>query len=671
MTLSPLPHPQAFPASPSTGPRKRSFHEVDDVAMASPGAKRTLTEFNGENQENRDPSLLAKPDEIMSQSDESNEKLPPPPTVEITVKPYDGSAINFADTPSGQLDTEKKSSAVGNVHQADSAAAPAAKKRKLSPSSKESKQHEKEEKERQKAEEKLKREEEKARKEEEKRLKAEEKKKRDAEREEEKRAKEEEKRKRETEREEERKQREEKKKAKEEEKAAREEEKRKREEEKMKKSRSQMKLNSFFAKPPGSSAPASNGNPFTSPSKSSVISETGAADAPHSVLSDYRREFPDFFVQSHTTLAPTHRFERDSEALKHVRQTVDAFLAHPQEPQPFHPSEVFHTIPYHRRRGLRTATVKQILLQMQDASDATTQLGENHKSTADSKPHDLLRRIPMKSLKFSEDVRPPYQGTYTRVVSEGSAKKLSRNPYHRGLPDTNYEYDSEAEWEEPEEGEDLDSEEEEEGSDEGDDDLDGFLDDEDDAFAGGKRRLIVGDLEPVCSGIQWAADGVDPEFKNYQIETISDAVRFPIDPFSTAYWQRPRATDQGPTKGRAVPSPLNISQTPPSLDGPTVGGALPPTMSKLKRPFPPDQLEEFKQVVEGSDLSKIGVVEILKKRYVLPWLLLPKLENLWALLISPDAFRFPKVSKETLKATLDQVAVRVGNKEADKKWVCR
>jgi hypothetical protein len=34
-------------------------------------------------------------------------------------------------------------------------------------------------------------------------------------------------------------------------------------------------------------------------------------------------------------------------------------------------------------------------------------------------------------------------------------------------------------------------------------------------------------------------------------------------------------------------------------------------------------------------------------------------------------FRFPKVPKDTLKATLDQYAVRVGQKESEKKWVWR
>lgn len=33
--------------------------------------------------------------------------------------------------------------------------------------------------------------------------------------------------------------------------------------------------------------------------------------------------------------------------------------------------------------------------------------------------------------------------------------------------------------------------------------------------------------------------------------------------------------------------------------------------------------------------------------------------------------RFPKVSKDVLKDTLNSVATRVGQKEADKKWVCK
>lgn len=411
-----------------------------------------------------------------------------------------------------------------------------------------------------------------------------------------------------------------------------------------------------------------------SPRKSTpTTAELHPATSPKSAKSDYEKTFPEFFLQSHTQLAPSHRFERDPKALEHVRQKLDASLnasnPGPNEHIPFRPSEIFHIIPFQRRCGRSSKSVKEILLRMQNTSDGSMMdLDEKDQVKAAEKAHDILRQIPMKTLKFGEDVRPPYQGTFTRPVPEASARKLSRNPYYRGLPEVNYDYDSEAEWEEPEEGEDLDSEEDEEGSDDGDDDMDGFLDDEDDALVAGKRRPIVGDLEPICSGLRWAADGVDPEFKGYQIETISDAVKFPIDPFSTAYWEKPKPAEPLPTQTRIAPSGTNTLDmfrvyNPPGA--PAVGVARPPTTSKAKRPFPPEQLDEFRQVVEGSELSKIGTIEILKKRYIraLPRSLFQACADL--------AFRFPKVSKDTLKATLDHYAVRVGQKETEKKWVWR
>lgn len=373
-----------------------------------------------------------------------------------------------------------------------------------------------------------------------------------------------------------------------------------------------MKLNSFFAKPSVSSS--SPGQTAITPAPSKLSATADPSDENRISQSDYEREFPTFFLQSHTTVAPSHRFERDSEALKHVRQSIDADLTSetPVEPRPFRPSEVFQFIPFHRR-GQSTISVKDILLQLQKSEDQSQQIRPPGKTVSIS-PEDLLRKVTMKSLKFSEDIRPPYQGTYTRHVPASSVRRLARNPYHRGLPDTNYDYDSEAEWEEPEEGEELGSEEEDEGSDEGEDDLDGFLDDEDDALAEGKRRLIVGDLEPVSSGIKWASSGVDPEMQVYRIETISDSVKFPIDPFSTAYWEKPKPVDPGPAKARPATA-IDGFLIPAVPGAPAASTPLPPT-SKAKRPFPPDQLGEFKEAVEGSDLSKIGLVEILKKRYV-------------------------------------------------------
>ncbi|PYH98384.1 hypothetical protein BO71DRAFT_316493 [Aspergillus ellipticus CBS 707.79] len=576
--------------------------------------------------------------------------------VDVDSRGSDAGAAQGRDSV-GEDNKENRDAGSGSSAAAAAAASPATKKRKISPASKEAKQQEKEAKERQKLEEKAKREEEKSKREEEKAKKEEEKRKREAEKEEEKRVREEEKKKRDAEKEEERKKKEEKRKAKEEGKAAKEEEKRKKEEEKMKKEeeklkkeKAQMKLNSFFAKPKTTTQPAPS-NPISSPSKPTGA---GASKEPShdsgSTSSDYQRAFPDFFLQSHTTVAPPHRFQRDRESLHHTREKVDTYLKSAndgtQAPPVFRPSEIFQLMPYKRRRGRLPASVREIHLQMQNIAD------QPETSEGALRLRDLLRQVKMKSLRFGEDVRPPYQGTYSKSLPESSAHRMMRNPFHRGLPETNYDYDSEAEWEEPEEGEDLDSEEEEDASEDGEDDMDGFLDDDDDHLIDGKRRLIVGDLEPVTTGIRWQEHGVDPDLQAYKMETISDSVTFPIDPFSTAYWQKPKAAEPTQAAGMGRPSMLQafVGHAPshkPSGSGPVQeGGALAVVAAgRTKRTFPAEQLAEFKEAVNGSDLTKMGLIEILKKR-------------------------FPKVSKDILKDTLNSVATRVGQKEADKKWIC-
>ncbi|KAL2371959.1 hypothetical protein RJ035_006308 [Blastomyces gilchristii] len=476
------------------------------------------------------------------------------------------------------------------------------KKRKLSPASNQARALEKEMKEKQRAEEKAKKEEERRRKEEERKKKEEEKKKRDEEREEERRK------------------REEKKKAKDEERLAREEEKKKRDEERMRKEK------------------------------------------------------------SHVKLAPPHRFERDTDSLKFACEKLDSLfkrVTSSEEEAPamtFRPSELFNMLPYKRRQGKPNGpTVREILHMMQDAASNTIDLTGDKKT---QNPGDLLKKIPMKVLKFSEDVRPPYQGTFTKRLPEQEARRLCRNPFGRIVPDFNYDYDSEAEWEEPEEGEDLDSEGEEEMSEDGDGDMEDFLDDGDDDAVGGRRRVIVGDLEPVCSGIHWEDEGdIDPMMSSCRMEVISETLNFPIDPFSSVYWSKPTPASRSPLKhlthrsnqpldrAGAMSSDLSQKQSsqssgllqPPSTTLPsTLTTTLPSGQSTLlpvavsnqkpRRSFPPDQVAEFKEVIDGSNLTKAGLIEVLKKR-------------------------FPKVSKDIIKDTLTSTAQRLGQKEADKKWV--
>lgn len=281
-----------------------------------------------------------------------------------------------------------------------------------------------------------------------------------------------------------------------------------------------MRLNAFFSKPAASSTKPTN-SVISSPQKEPAQETTNPAspqkaqDASSS-QSDYCKEFPPFFLQSNTQLYPPHQFQRDNDALDHIRQKLDALLKQPTALPAYRGTELFDMIPYQRRNGRKIVSVKTILANSQNAGNNFVDLTA---STASLR--DQLKKLTMKSLRFGEDVRPPYYGTFTKPISDSRAHKLCRSPYSRIIPDVNYDYDSEAEWEEPEEGEDLDSEGEDEISEDGEDDMDGFLDDEEEQIDG-RRRLIVGDQEPVCTGIRWQNDGkIDPDMEVYRIESLS------------------------------------------------------------------------------------------------------------------------------------------------------
>ena len=61
---------------------------------------------------------------------------------------------------------------------------------------------------------------------------------------------------------------------------------------------------------------------------------------------------------------------------------------------------------------------------------------------------------------------------------------------------------------------------------------------------------------------------------------------------------------------------------------------------------PPEYMEDFKRAIDGSDMTKAGLIEQLKKA-------------------------FPKVGKDNIKNTLEIVAERVGEKRDDKRWILR
>ncbi|KNG47780.1 chromatin assembly factor 1 subunit a [Stemphylium lycopersici] len=458
-----------------------------------------------------------------------------------------------------------------------------------------------------------------------------------------------------------------------------EEEQQRLEEEKAKKARSQMKLNAFFVKPKTGSSPsqavvASSQTPIA---PTSLPDRSGASTdmippSPQKTIvknaqTDYERYFLPFNVPPHTILAPTNTF-LGPEQLEVARSRLESTIARRDgTPEPITREALMSLFPKRNARGHQTATIAEVVDCVNRSSDNPIDI-TIAKSTASRHPLEMLREIPMKYIHFCKDVRPPYYGTYTKPYTNVEAARLARNPISRTRQDTDYDYDSEAEWDEPEEGEDLDSDGEDDNEEDADDDMDGFLDDEEDPQL--KRGLISGDLLPVSTGLCWedtervsrlndGSDAICTDFKDFRMGFLLDPHMQSIDPFSTAYWAPDPATlvpgaavakKENSTNGAMDPPRAPLTQRTMNgllntLNGPQktpAGTSAKP--AKAKRMIPPEQLPAFKAEIEGKDLTKIGMIESLKKV-------------------------FPKLPKDAITNTLSVVAARVGPTEKEKRWV--
>lgn len=152
--------------------------------------------------------------------------------------------------------------------------------------------------------------------------------------------------------------------------------------------------------------------------------------------------------------------------------------------------------------GVHRPSVKALMGRMNGSEDTLIDLNSSEYLSALQR----LEHIPIKFLKYHEDVRPPWIGTFTRLPST-SITKLCRNPFSRAFSSMDYDVDSEAEWEVTDEGEgeDLVSEGEDEDEDE-DDDMTDFIDDEGMEQTLPKRRKMAQDLKPLSTGIYWEED---------------------------------------------------------------------------------------------------------------------------------------------------------------------
>lgn len=409
--------------------------------------------------------------------------------------------------------------------------------------------------------------------------------------------------------------------------------------EKLKKERAQMRLGAFFQAPPSNSSPTAVPARRRSLSletydsskigESAEVAEESVAQPVPDAKSDYRAFFLPFELKDHTSIHVAKSLPEDQ--LETDQQKFDS------DTQGQHHGELFNLglqssypdlracFPQAARRKCRLSNVRKI-----------HQAARNSDHSTSEQTTTGLQTVPVRYIHFSEDVRPPYVGTFTNIQSEKTAEQMRCKPFTRGRTDTNYDYDSEAEWEEPDpEGEDLDNDEEDDESVDDGNEMDEFLDDENDELVN-RRRVTVSDLVPECTGICWQTSnsrqsqhGI-PVTDQSLLSSLKLQILLPnfaqpsIDPFSTSYWQStkpkekaeetdklepverpPLAERSSNTPSRPLDSAWPIQDTEQQVSKPRLKAGTQKTMST-------DEFEAFKHEVVGSLLSKQELMTKLK-----------------------------------------------------------
>ena len=373
------------------------------------------------------------------------------------------------------------------------------------------------------------------------------------------------------------------------------------------------------------------------------------AQPPRKAFSDYQRYFLKFEAPSHSIIAVDLTLSRNSEQIEQAQNDFDRAVFSSSESSEPRPLASLLTYPASSYRGLYQPKVREVMESLQGSSQNPVDLTTESGTVRRCGPRDLLDAVVIRHLHFAEDVRPPYCGSYTKISEPRQKLRLQRAPFRRLRKDTNYDYDSEAEWEEPEEGEDLDSDAEDDAeSVDSADEMDGFL--EDDTADRLKRNFLTTEMVPVSTGLCWAdasgktttpenADGMN--MASMKLDWLLDMPVKSINPFSTEYWEMETAAPlaaAAPTKadgtatlkwpdGLMKPPRVPLQPRTNSSNAAVIVGAASgekgPIMavsgSKAAKHSAPrlqgEDLAQFKDAVVGSNLTQIELLKALKSRY--------------------------------------------------------
>ncbi|KAH6691387.1 chromatin assembly factor 1 subunit A-domain-containing protein [Plectosphaerella plurivora] len=406
--------------------------------------------------------------------------------------------------------------------------------------------------------------------------------------------------------------------------AKKEEEERKAKLEKEKKERSQLKLNSFFRVPastPKKAQPPADTKASASPS---TLPDRPAKKDAAPQLGAYDKLFKPFFVKAGMRLA-TSPFQMDEETMAAKSNILDEYLSGRRgdlEAKKFDPVETFALVGHMQHRGILHEPVKTTVERLRLETHKAESRGDiQAQQQAQREARKRLARIPMKSIRFQQDVRPPYLGTTTLVphqVGLRTMRKVARKSTTPVLP-LNYDYDSEAEWQE-EEGEDLDGDDEDEEDLDDGDEVNELIDDSE---AVDVMRFGATGLEPVSTGICWE----DHKRKvpcvtaqQHRMEFIfTDALRQcqSIDPFSSSYWEPEPAVKPKSTATNAFEQISASGAAAAAAEADKAKSRKPTVHSGLPSGLSDEDLTKMKKAIMSTytatpAISKLGMLELLK-----------------------------------------------------------
>ncbi|KAI1311495.1 chromatin assembly factor 1 subunit A-domain-containing protein [Xylaria venustula] len=417
-----------------------------------------------------------------------------------------------------------------------------------------------------------------------------------------------------------------------------------------KKEKQQNLLASFLKKNPTTPSKPST-QPATT-SKADTASPSVPKEEAQPTKSAYELNFKPFYVKAGVTMAPPLQMDNETKEAKEaiLDEYVHGDRGEYVPKRPFNAVETFD-LAFPQQRGIIPPSVKKIMErihgdQYQHNFGFTSTRTESQTEKLFTSAQDELENVPMKYLRFYEDVRPAYYGTATTPMTYRKLRTLSRRPAGRVLP-LAYNYDSEAEWVE-DDGEDLDDAEDEEEDPEEDEGMDDFVDDSE-AVPTIIRPGFENDNLPVSTGLCFENGkrlGPSNTVYKYRLEFLLDSLEHHtmIDPLSTEYWPSPA---KKVVAAATATSAMSTQGTLTSMLPPSATAAA--TSSEAKDGIPRDLLQDFKRALlsdECKDYSKGTVIEVLAKK-------------------------FTSCTKAQVKVTLDSIAHRVtppGEKKSVKIW---